>query len=175
MQKIWVSLVFGLVSTGAFGLDFPESTRIGDAELIKVADVKRSLLLWDLYQITVYAPQGSDVREVLLAEDRPTALALTCLYSGGFPDKMPKDWQENILPVLSDKEQALLAENFSTAGQNDTIWIAFDPDRGGWMGLNDKILIRQPDKELVSAFLNLWLDDHPISRKLNKSLENVAD
>lgn len=175
MKRAFILTVILLWPGLAHALKTPDSTQIGDTQLVKVADVKRSLLFWDLYQVTVYAPEGQTDREALLATNKPIVVALTALYGGGFPGEMPQDWQDAILPVLNDKEEALLSERFGAAGKGDIIWIAYDPERGGWLSLNQDILIRQPDKDLVSAFLTLWLDDHPISKKLNRSLARAAE
>lgn len=139
-------------------------------DLVKIADVKRNILFFDMYRVAVFAPEPVAAPGRLYEQAEPLALELTCLYGGGMPDTLPKDWQRAILPRLSDQEEAALEKAFATLGKGDVVRIAFEPQSGTTIAVKGQTVVRQDGRRLLDGFLDLWLTDHPISNDLRKAL-----
>jgi hypothetical protein len=148
----------------------PPRVEFGEQTLVRNGEGTRDRLGVDVYRLTLYVPERTTGESRLRSPDQPVALRYEMLWPGPVPDEHPKRWQEELLPVLSDAQVERLRENLKTMGKGDVLWIRYVPGQGTTVERGDRVLVRDPSRDVMDAYLNLWLGSDPLSDGLREDL-----
>lgn len=85
----------------------------------------------------------------------PKAPRIPLLYEGSLPDRIPAQWREELVPVLSPEQMRRLRDTYAALGQGDVLLIASAPAGGTRVSVGDRIALTDPGHALMDAFLAL--------------------
>ena len=94
------------------------------------------------------------------------------LYDGNMPEDLPNLWREPLAEQISAEMLKILQEYYDAVKYGDRVQFAYLPSLGEEVRINDVPVIRDQDRELLPALIDLWLGDDPVSGNLKRLLLN---
>lgn len=135
--------------------------------------------LWvDVYVGSLYLPsKSSDVAEIL-SRPGPWRVQLDFVYKEVDSDKLLKAWREGFEKNQTAKTLAQLQtriEQFygyfaGNAVARDQYRFDYLPGQGTRISKNQQVLGLIPGEDFKNALLEIWLGNHPASKKLKKGM-----
>ncbi|MEW9797161.1 chalcone isomerase family protein [Alteromonas sp. CYL-A6] len=136
-----------------------------------VGEAMFTYYFWDVYQATLYAPQGD-------WPATPYALALT--YQRDFEGKAiaEKSIEEMRKQGLSDEQKArrwleLMASLFPDVGEDETLVGVVTPEQHTRFYKGDELLGEVEDKEFTERFFAIWLSEKTSEPDFRNQLLNL--
>ena len=123
----------------------------------------------DVYQCALYLPDKEKPIASLQNLEYPVAIRVEILTSM-LPDKMPDVWRKTIKPELIDKAFRKFQKEFLNLDENDVLLFMYVPGEATSLFLNDKLLFKDPGRELMESLLEQWVGPHPVSEDLKQAL-----
>ena len=149
----------------------PQTIELGGSRLLLQGQGTRTKFFFiDLYSIALYLPHRfPDVRRIW-DSDVPKALSVEILYTGSLPDKIPKSWNQELLPGLTFDQKDAVAAAWANLNAGDTIRVTYAPASGTKLLVGDRVVLTERDDTLMRSFLDLWVGRSPVSKELRGSL-----
>lgn len=137
-------------------------------ELILNGAGTRRLLFAELYTCRLFVPRKITSFDEARELNGPIEIHLE--VHGEPPGKLPDDWAK----VLDEELSAKLFEKARTRYRNlsggDRVVVAYRPEEGSTVWLNDEEQFTDPGPGLVLALLEQWVGERPVSRSLRRNL-----
>ena len=133
-----------------------------------VGSETRSMLLFDLYELTVLDPDGRLSASDLEDETVPKRIEIKVLYDGDVPE-IPEGWSEELTPVLPGEEWNDLREAYRSLGEGDEIVLDYRPGEGTRIEKNGRQVVKEPGHEATAAALDVWFGDTPVSEDIKEA------
>ena len=150
-----------LSGIGACFAEIQDKLMIGNMEYALKASGTRSQYFFSLYRLGIYK------------EGSKTAYVVEIMYDGSVPDKIPSNWQNELLPLLSAEQEKKLKGEYAQLTAGDVIVIANEEDTAT-VRVNGKAVLsnlkKDQNEQLLRAFNDIWLGDKPVSDSLKKDL-----
>lgn len=164
--SFWLCLLLLPVAT-AVASDAPVGKYVADAEVVGEGRLK--VMLWNVFDATLYGPQGD------YKSEQPFALSLTYLRKLKGRKIVKKTFEEIRVQGMRDKKLLAAWESQLTAiipdvkaGQN----ITGIRDAGGsvWFYFNGKLAGSIEDPQFTQRFFDIWLGESTSEPDLRKKL-----
>ena len=137
-----------------------------EANALKAAGSEtRSMMLMDLYELSVFDADGRLTEADLADESQAFRIEIEVLYGGDVPD-IPEGWSSELKPVLPDGEWADLRAGYENLSEGDRVVLAYDPDQGTVIEKNGEEVVREPGFKLTANTLDIWFGDTPVSEDI---------
>ena len=128
----------------------------------------RSMMLMDLYELTVLDPDGRLTEADLSDTDTPKRIEIKVLYGGDVPD-IPEGWSSELAPALPGEEWRDLREAYQGLTEGDEIVCEYRPGEGTRIEKNGKQVVGEPGYEATAAALDVWFGDTPVSEDIKSA------
>lgn len=132
----------------------------------------REFFFNDIYLLGMYLPTTSSGISDLVRADTGKIFLLEVLYDGNMPEDLPNLWREPLAEQISAEMLKILQEYYDAVKYGDRVQFAYLPSLGEEVRINDVPVIRDQDRELLPALIDLWLGDDPVSGNLKRLLLN---
>lgn len=167
-MMIRVSLLAMLVLFSPWGL----TNTPGDLEqpaLEKCGEARLTVLFWDVYDSTLYAPEGQYTPGVL-----PIRLEIRYLRSikaADLVEQTRKEWvSQNILSPSHEAWLEKLASFWPDVDKNDVIALELDTTGAATFRFNDAVVGQVTDRQFGIDFSGIWLSPQTTRPELRAAL-----
>lgn len=145
-----------------------------DPPLEKCGEARLSLLFWDIYESTLYTPDGRYEPDV-----RPLRLEIRYLRSIRSEDLVAQTRKEWAAQGLASKQHDLwletLGQLWRDVAKGDVIALTLSPSGSSTFHFNDQPLGRIPDPEFGRQFAGIWLSPNTTRPELRAALIGKTD
>lgn len=128
----------------------------------------REAFFVDLYTCELYLETTGISATELLQSDAPARVQIT--VHGNPPGAPPENWAQLLREELSDKMFRLTQRHYRDLEEGDKIMINYVPDKGTNVEINGEDLFTDPGRALMSAILEQWIGEDPVSRSFKSDL-----
>jgi Chalcone isomerase-like len=177
MIRSLTSVVFFVLcvasSARAQGAHDPASIKLdGTAALSLVAQARRVHLLGavEIYTLALYADGEILDRAHLASPDTPKALRIEITYEEDVRRPIALDWRRELIPRLDAAATTHLRGIFAPLRQGDVVMIEYAPAKGTTVRVNKGVGGSGAHHDLMLAFLDHWLGQHPVSEEIKRTL-----
>ncbi|MEE8119019.1 MAG: chalcone isomerase family protein [Gammaproteobacteria bacterium] len=158
------------------GVDVPETTTVGDQELVLNGAGVRQKLWIEVYVGALYVAEKSTSVDAILAADSAKRVTMHMLYKVK-KKKLVNGWNEGFknntdaatFGKLTNQIEAFNAY-FDDTKIGDLIVIDLIPGRGTTVTINDKTKGTVAGTDFATAVLNIWLGDEPPTEDLKAAM-----
>lgn len=163
MKALLTGLIFGYICMVKTLMASPI------AEMQKVGHAKLEVLFWDIYQSSLYSPNGK-----FEPNTYPMALQIQYLRDIKADDlikRTAKEWDK--LGIAKQTYQAWvpkITEIWPDIKKGDELMLVVDEGKNSQFYFNQKPIGTLEDKEFGPNFLAIWLDENASFPKLRKQL-----
>jgi|HigsolmetaAR204D_1030405.scaffolds.fasta_scaffold02026_7 hypothetical protein len=127
--------------------------------------------LWaDLYVVSLYTGDTGPGPWVIGDPGLSQAVRLDIVYGGRMPDALPSDWLRRLEGTLTPDLVQAVESFYRGIQKGDAVVIAYDPQAGTLVTLNDQPIRQLPGWDLMQAMMNLWIGPNPVSADLKERL-----
>ena len=137
------------------------------SEVQPAGTATRSMLLMDLYELTVMDTDGQLTRTDLDDDGAPKKLTVDVLYGGDLPD-IPKGLTSELEPALPASDTETLRGAYRDLEKGDTIRAAYQPCYGTVISVGGDVVLSSGGYELMAAFLDIWFGDSPVDEGIKE-------
>lgn len=164
------------VIAGAAGAEsVPGALRFGEIRLEAAICGVRSTLWIEHYVAALYLPERRSALEELLDPTSAKALYVRILNDDHLPLRIPREWREPIVRHLSVDDLARARAAYRRLRPGDELFIAYLPDAGVRLVINDRLIASSSGHALVEAVLGTWTEGKPLGEKLREvTAENTC-
>ena len=128
----------------------------------------RSMFFTDCYSLEVMDPDGALTVGDLDDDSQPKRLRVTVLYDGDLPN-MPEGWTEEIMPVLSVKDEQTLRAAYGELSEGDEIALDYAPGEGSTLTRNGEPILSHEGYALTAAMLDVWFGESPVDEDIKEA------
>jgi hypothetical protein len=148
----------------------PPTLMIRGHHLVLNGEAVRSELLGivELYRIGLYLSTRGAARAGV-RDDAPKALRLEILLDTNGA-RIPSEWRRELEPILTQQQQQSLRAAYSRLQAGDTLTISYTPRDGTHVVVNAHTVLESKGRDLIDAFLDQWLGQHPVSEEIKSAL-----
>jgi hypothetical protein len=141
-------------------LAFLAALEVSLSGLQEAGTATRSMFFMDVYEVTVFDPDGNLTHADLDDESVPKRVVLDVLYGGDLPE-IPEGWTSELEPALSDRRMATIRSAYRDLNEGDDIVLAYSPGVGSVLRVNGDV-VASGGYDLTAAFLDIWFGDTPV-------------
>ncbi len=151
-----LSIILCLVATSASSNSFGNSQQSAPVALEKCGEARLTVMFWDVYDSTLYAPQGEYRPGV-----RPLRLEIRYLRNIKAKDLVKqtrKEWQaQGVMTPEHDQWLAELGTFWPDVADNDTITLDLDAAGAATFSFNGEVVGQIADAQFGEDFAGIWL------------------
>jgi hypothetical protein len=127
----------------------------------------------DLYTVALYGGGGGDYAR-LAAVDAAKALRIEVTHQNDLSRRPAFDWRPELVPPLEPHAVAHLRGSFAPLRRGDVVQIEYVPSKGTTVRVNRGVAVSAAHHDLMLAFLDHWLGQHPVSDEMRRKLLGVS-
>lgn len=152
------------------GVELSERMRLGSYELVLASCGVRDTLWIDHYVAALYLPPGLSMVAAMQDPTLPKVILLHIVGTALLPDRIPEPWRETLRDELRREPMARVRNVYRNLAAGDRVRVAYVPNDGVTMAVNERVVARMPDHALFDSMLRAWAENDPISGKLERLL-----
>lgn len=173
MRRGLSALLLGVCLQAHAEQDLPDRVALPGHELVRIAEGARPAVFGEPYQLGVYMPMASGLRD-LWSDDEPKSLLVR--IDGPMEDRriLPGEWMHNLLPPLTESQWNALTRAVAGMEKGDYLRVDYLPGSGTIIRVQGEPLLGLAGHAVFLGFLRTWLGDTPVSRALKDELVESA-
>ena len=168
-----LTIVLCLLGASGAATSFANTQLDTSTPLEKCGEARLSVMFWDVYDSTLYAPQG-DYRPGI----RPLRLEIRYLRNIKAKDLVKqtrKEWQaQGVMTPEHDKWLAALSTFWPDVADNDTITLDLDVNGAATFSFNGDVVGAIADAQFGEDFAGIWLAPTTTRPELRAALIGAA-
>ena len=154
---------------------FSAQTKVGAKELPLIGAILYRYLVFDVYSIALYGPDGEQSIDSILS-DVPKKLVIQyhrdftrdqIVRAGTELMRGNKEIDFELTEPQTEKMNSLYVEQVS---EGDQYWIKYIPGEGTSLYYNGRLLGNVPGSEFARAYFGIWLSRNPIDEDMRDAL-----
>ena len=186
MNKLigWFALCLLVISQLTFGkevagIQVPDSITLAGSNTalqLNGAGIRKKFFV-SVYVGALYLPDKTADTEAIIITEAPTAVDMHILHSEISKDKITGGWEDGLSANLDQAELEALRPRldefnklFRSVRKGEIIRIAYLPDQGTEVRINDEWRGVVPGNDFFRALLKVWLGDKPVSKSLKQAM-----
>jgi hypothetical protein len=186
MNKLigWFALCLLVTSQPTFGkevagIQVPDSITLAGSNTalqLNGAGIRKKFFV-SVYVGALYLPDKTADTEAIIITEAPTAVDMHILHSEISKDKITGGWEDGLSANLDQAELEALRPRldefnklFRSVRKGEIIRIAYLPDQGTEVRINDEWRGVVPGNDFFRALLKVWLGDKPVSKSLKQAM-----
>jgi hypothetical protein len=165
-----VVIALAFVFLPATAVQVPGALRVGNAHLPAASCATRDTLWIHHYVAALYVPPREAPAAALQDPRQPKALHVQILSKSFLPKDLPKKWRAALEAHLDLPSFTSVRLAWRELAVGDRVTIAYAPDAGLTLQLNDRVVARSERHEVVDALLRTWADKEPVPERVNRAV-----
>lgn len=151
----------------------PDRIALPGHDLVRIAEGARPAVFGERYQLGVYMPVASELRDVW-SENQAKSLLVRA--DGPMEDRriLPGEWMHNLLPPLTESQWKALSRAVARMREGDYLRVDYLPGSGTIIRVEGQPLLGLSGHAVFLGFLRTWLGDTPVSDVLKDELVESA-
>jgi len=168
-----------IVAMDVGGIKVPDSITLAGSDTslqLNGAGIRKKLFV-SVYVGALYLPERSVDAGAILATETPAAVDMHILHSEISKDKITEGWEDGLSANLDQAELGVLRPRldefnklFRAVRKGEIIRIAYLPDQGTEVRINNEWRGVVPGNDFFRALLKVWLGDKPVSKSLKQAM-----
>jgi len=168
-----------LVAMEISGVDIPDSITLqgSDATLVLNGAGLRKKLFMKIYAGALYLPEKMADEQAILSDPGPASVDMYIIYSEISKEKIIGGWEDGLKANLTQLELDSFRPRldqfntmFKAVQKGDTIRIAYLPDIGTEVRINDEWRGVIPGNDFYRALLKIWIGASPVNPSLKDDM-----
>jgi hypothetical protein len=155
----------------ATALQVPHAMRLGNQPLQAASCAARDTLWIHHYVAALYVPPSEAPVVALQDPQKPKALLVQILSKSFLPREMPKKWSRTLERELDPASLESIRAAWRTLSVGDRVLVAYAPEQGVSLELNERPVARASEHQLVQALLETWADGEPVAKRVTRTVE----
>jgi chalcone isomerase-like protein len=152
----------------AAAIQVPSGLRVGNQMLPARSCATRDTLWIHHYAAALYlSPKESPVA-ALQDPRQPKALHVQILSRTFLPRDLPIKWRETLESHLDLPSFTSVRLAWRELAVGDRVTIAYAPDHGVTLQLNDRVIARSPRHDVIDALLQTWTENEPLPQRVSR-------
>lgn len=186
MRKLTILLVSSMLAWSqqlagkeVGGIDIAETITLpasGTELVLNGAGIRKKFFM-DIYVGALYLPARNSSAEAIVSDSSPAGVDMHILYKEISKQKLTEGWEEGFSANLTTAQLAELRPQldqfntmFMVVHKGDVIRIAYIPDTGTEVRINNEWRGAIPGNDFFRALLKVWLGDRPVSKSLRQEM-----
>ena len=153
-------------------LSVPGALRLGEQRLEAVSCSVRRTFWIEHYVTALYLPGRAGALEEMRDPAIAKALFVRILDDDHLPERIPREWREPIARHLNEAQLAQVRAAYAALLPGDELIVAYVPDRGVSLLVNDRVRAAAPGHDIIDAVLATWAGDEPLGEKLMRVIRS---
>jgi hypothetical protein len=170
-------VALGLMVAAAFAyipataVQVPSAMRVGNQQLPAASCATRDTLWIHHYAAALYVPPRASPANALQDPRQPKALHVQILSKAFLPKELPKKWRETLASQLDGRSFDAVRSAWRDLSVGDRVTVAYAPGPGVTLQLNDRLVARTPQHDLIDALLRTWAEGEPVPQRVSQAVE----
>lgn len=152
------------------GVELPATFDLGGKSLALAGCGVRDTLWIEHYVAALYLLPGAPVTAAMRDAAQPKAILMYIVREASLPDWIPEQWRDPLRDELRRDPLSHVRAAYSALASGDSVWVTYTPAGGLTMAVNEKVVARLPNHDLLDSMLRTWADGDPLSGKLQRLL-----
>ena len=162
------AIALALTLLPATAIQVPGALRVGNQSLPAASCATRDTLWIHHYAAALYLPAKASPAGVLLDPKQPKALHVQILSRSFLPKDLPIKWRETLEAHLDLPSFTSVRLAWRELAVGDRVTIAYLPENGVTLQLNDRVIARSPRHDVVEALLRTWAENEPVPQRVSR-------
>jgi hypothetical protein len=164
-------MVLGLLMLmQAAAIQVPSGLRVGTELLPARSCATRDTLWIHHYAAALYVPPRAAPAVALEDPKQPKALHVQILSKTFLPRELPKKWNQALASELDGRSLDAIQTAWHQISVGDRVTIAYAPGPGVTLQLNERLVARSPNHDVVEALLKTWADGGPVRERVAEAV-----
>lgn len=165
------AIVLALLSLmQAAAIQVPSGLQVGNQMLPARSCATRDTLWIHHYAAALYVPQRAAPAAALQDPKQPKALHVQILSKSFLPRDLPKKWNQALQSQLDGASMNAIQNAWHQVSVGDRVTIAYAPGPGVTLQLNERLVARSPNHDVVDALLRTWADGEPVLQRVSQTV-----
>lgn len=165
-----VAIALALTLLPATAVQVPGALRVGNQHLSAASCATRDTLWIHHYVAALYVAPRAAPAAALQDPKQPKALHVQILSKSFLPKDLPKKWREALEGHLDVPNFTSVRLAWRELAVGDQVTIAYAPDAGVTLQLNDRVVARSERHDVIDALLRTWADKEPVPERVNRTV-----
>lgn len=152
------------------GVTLPTSAEVDRRRLRLGGCAVREMWWMDLYTLAVYVPDAPIDVATMLQPGTPKLVRMDVVYDGEVPGGLPEEWRDRLREEVSREFLRTLQDLYGDLKGGDTVAVAYAPDRGTTLAVNEEQVAARPGHGTMEAMLRLFVGQDPVSENMKRLL-----
>jgi hypothetical protein len=162
------AVALALTLLPATAIQVPGALRVGNQSLPAASCATRDTLWIHHYAAALYlSPKASPVA-ALQDPRQPKALHVQILSRTFLPKDLPIKWRETLESHLDLPSFTSVRLAWRELAVGDQVTIAYAPEHGVTLQLNDRVIARSPRHDVIDALLQTWTENEPLPQRVSR-------
>jgi hypothetical protein len=157
-----------MVYLPATAIQVPGALRVGNQSLHAASCATRDTLWIHHYIAALYVPPRESAVTALQDPKQSKALHIQILSKSFLPKDLPKKWREALEAHLDRVAFTSVRLAWRELAVGDRVTIAYAPEPGVTLQLNDRVVAHTPRHDVIDALLRTWADDEPVPQRVSR-------
>ena len=162
------AVALALVFLPATAVQVPGALRVGNQSLPAASCATRDTLWIHHYVAALYVPTSAAPAVALQDPKQAKALHVQILSKSFLPRDLPKKWRATLEAHLDVPSFTSVRLAWRELAVGDQVTIAYAPDAGVTLQLNDRVVARTQQHDVIDALLRMWADKEPVPERVNR-------
>jgi hypothetical protein len=164
------AVALALTLVPATAIQVPGALRVGNQSLPAASCATRDTLWIHHYVAALYVAPKALPASALQDPQQPKALQVQILSRTFLPKDLPIKWRETLEAYLDLPSFTSVRLAWRELAVGDQVTIAYAPENGVTLQLNDRIIARSPRHDVIDALLRTWAENEPVPQRVNRAI-----